>query len=181
MQSSFDSTVSWLLRSSAVYTFPVCRGAATPIGRFPIAARAKYADDPQEATQLARAKKDKAATKLVSGTPITDTTVGAVDRFASEKCGGNVWSQASGDKVYQFTLKERSKVNLTLKNSFYNAIMSLRQDCGDPTRNEIVCSSYYNKTIDRELEPGTYYVVVDGFGVKSEGAYTIEMTAKSVK
>lgn len=123
----------------------------------------------------------KAATKLVSGTPITDTTIGATDRFASEKCGGNVWSQASADKVYQFTLKERSKVNLSLKNSFYNAIMSLRQDCADPTRNEIVCSSYYNKTIDRELEPGTYYVVVDGFGVKSEGAYTIEMTAKSVK
>jgi hypothetical protein len=123
----------------------------------------------------------KAATKLVSGTPVTDTTVAATDRFASEKCGGNVWQQNSGDKVYQFTLKDRSKVNLTLKNSFYNAIMSLRQDCADPTRNEIVCSTYYNKTIDRELEPGTYYVVVDGFGAKSEGAFTLEMTAKSVK
>lgn len=123
----------------------------------------------------------KGATKLVSGTPVNDTTTAAPDRFASEKCGGNVWSQASGDKVYQFTLKDRSKVNLTLKNAFYNAIMSLRQDCGDPTRSEIVCSTYYNKTIDRELEPGTYYVVVDGFGAKSEGAFTLEMTAKSVK
>ncbi len=124
----------------------------------------------------------KAATKLVSGTPLkSETTAGAPDRFASEKCGGTIWNQTSGDKVYQFTLKERSKVNLTLKNSFYNAIMSLRTDCADPTRNELVCSNYYQKTIDRDLDPGTYYVVVDGYGPKSEGAYDIELTTKPIK
>jgi hypothetical protein len=123
----------------------------------------------------------KGATKLVPGTPIKDTTVGAPDRFASEKCGGTIWSQASGDKVYQFTLKEKSKVNLQLKNSFYNAIMSLRTDCTDPTRNELVCSSYYQKTLDRDLDPGTYFVVVDGYGAKSEGAYDIELTTKPIK
>jgi hypothetical protein len=123
----------------------------------------------------------KAATKLVPGTPAKDTTIGATDRFASEKCGGVIWQQASGDKVYQFTLKERSKVNLQLKNAFYNAIMSLRTDCGDPTRNELVCSNYYQKTIDRDLDPGTYYVVVDGYGAKSEGAFELELTTKPIK
>jgi hypothetical protein len=123
----------------------------------------------------------KAATKLVPGTPIKDTTIGATDRFASEKCGGTIWSQASGDKVYQFTLKERSKVNLQLKNAFYNAIMSLRTDCADPTRNELVCSNYYNKILDRDLDPGTYYVVVDGYGAKSEGAFDLELTTKPIK
>ncbi|MBI2392661.1 MAG: hypothetical protein HYV09_23955 [Deltaproteobacteria bacterium] len=124
----------------------------------------------------------KAAPKLVPGTPVNDTTSGAADRFASEKCGGSVWSQQSGDKVYQFTLKEKSKVNLSLKGgTFYNAIMSLRSDCGDPTRNEIVCSNYYSKQLDRELDAGTYYVVVDGYGTKAEGAFTLELTAKPVK
>jgi len=123
----------------------------------------------------------KAATKLVPGTPAKDTTSGATDRFASEKCGGTIWSQASGDKVYQFTLKERSKVNLQLKNAFYNAIMSLRTDCADPTRNELVCSNYYQKTLDRDLDPGTYYVVVDGYGAKSEGAFELELTTKPIK
>jgi hypothetical protein len=129
------------------------------------------------------AKVCKGAPKLVSGTPISDNTSGVPDRFASPGCGGVIAQQQSGDKVYQFTLKDRSKVHLELKNpgSFYNAIMSLRSDCADPTKGEIVCSTQYSKILDRDLDPGTYYVVVDGFGPKSEGAYTIEMTAKAIK
>lgn len=124
----------------------------------------------------------KAATKLVSGTAVKDTTKDAPDRFASQGCGGQIAQQSSGDKVYQFTLKEKSKVNLQLKGgTFYNAIMSLRSDCSDPTRNEIVCSNTYSKTIDRELDPGTYYVVVDGYGVKNEGEYNLELNVKPVK
>lgn len=124
----------------------------------------------------------KAATKLVSGTPITDTTAALPDKFVSEKCGGPINYQASGDKVYQFTLKEKSKVNLTLKSgTFYNAIMSLRQDCSDPMKNEIACSNTYSKILDRDLDPGTYYVVVDGYGTKAEGSFTIEMTSKPIK
>ncbi len=124
----------------------------------------------------------KAAPKLVSGTPITDTTAAQTDKFASEKCGGPVATQASGDRVYQFTLKERSKVNLSLKSgTFYNAIMSLRTDCADPTRNELTCSTTYGKVLDRDLDKGTYYVVVDGYGGKAEGSYTIEMTTKPIK
>lgn len=124
----------------------------------------------------------KAATKLVAGTAVKDSTKDAPDRFASQGCGGQIAQQSSGDKVYQFTLKEKSKVNLQLKGgTFYNAIMSLRSDCSDPTRNEIVCSNTYSKTIDRELDPGTYYVVVDGYGVKSEGDFNLELTTKPVK
>jgi hypothetical protein len=129
------------------------------------------------------AKVCKSAPKLVSGTAVSDTTTGAPDRFVSTNCGGPVAQQQSGDKVYQFTLKDRSKVHLELKNpgSFYNAIMSLRSDCADPTKGEIVCSNQYSKILDRDLDAGTYYVVVDGFGPKSEGAYTIEMTSKPIK
>ena len=88
-------------------------------------------------------------------------------------------AQSSGDRVYQFTLRERSHVNIQLKQgSFYNTVLSLRSDCSDPTRGEIVCASYYQKVIDRDLDPGTYYLVVDGYGAKAEGAYTIELTTK---
>lgn len=123
----------------------------------------------------------KAAPKLVPGTPVTDTTLNAADRFASEKCGGSLAYQSSGDKVYQFTVKERTHVNFTLKNSFYNAIMSLRSDCADPMKGELVCSYSYSKTLDRDVDPGTYYLVVDGTGTKSEGAFTLEMTSKPIK
>jgi hypothetical protein len=123
----------------------------------------------------------KAAPKIESGKSISDTTAGAADNFVSPGCGGSIAYQASGDKVYQFTLKERSHVNVQLKpGSFYNTVLSLRSDCADPTRGEIVCASYYQKTIDRDLDPGTYYVVVDGYGTKAEGAYTIELTTKKL-
>lgn len=123
----------------------------------------------------------KAAPKIESGKSISDTTSGATDSFVSPGCGGSIAYQASGDKVYQFTLKERSHVNVQLKpGSFYNTVLSLRSDCADPTRGEIVCASYYQKNIDRDLDAGTYYVVVDGYGTKAEGAYTIELTTKKL-
>ncbi len=123
----------------------------------------------------------KAAPKVVPGTPINDTTTGAQDHFVTT-CAGAIPQQMSGDKVYQFTLKDKSHVNLSLKGStFYNAILSLRSDCADPTKGEIVCANQYAKVIDRDLDPGTYYVVIDGYGAKSEGAFTLEMTSKVVK
>ncbi len=123
----------------------------------------------------------KAAPKLETGKSISDSTAGAPDNFVSPGCGGSIAYQASGDKVYQFTLKERSHVNVQLKpGSFYNTVMSLRSDCADPTRGEIVCTSYYSKNIDRDLDAGTYFVVVDGYGTKAEGAFTIELTTKKL-
>ena len=43
------------------------------------------------------------------------------------------------------------------------------------------CSNNYSKTIDRELDPGTYYVVVDGYGQKNEGEYNLKLNVKPVK
>ncbi|GAC1364280.1 MAG: hypothetical protein NVSMB47_15920 [Polyangiales bacterium] len=124
----------------------------------------------------------KAAPKLASGVALTDVTTGAPDKFVSPGCGGAIAQQQSGDKVYQLTLKERSHVNVQLKQgTFYNAILSLRSDCNDLSKGEIVCASQYSKIIDRDRDPGTYYVVVDGFGTTAEGTYTIEMTSKAIK
>ncbi len=165
----FDATVE-----PGSYYFVVKGKSADDFGRLKMSAKLR-----ELAPALAACK---AAPKLVPGTPVNDTTAGAADRFASEKCGGQLWNQQSGDKVYQFTLKEKSKVSLSLKpGSFYNAIMSLRSDCSDPTRNELTCSTYYSKQIDQTLDAGTYFVVVDGNGSKAEGTFTLEMTSKPVK
>jgi hypothetical protein len=124
----------------------------------------------------------KAAPKIASGTPISDTTSLQADKFVSPGCGGVVAQQQSGDRVYQFTVKDKSHVHIELKNAFYNAILSLRSDCADSTKGEIVCATQYSKVIDRDVDAGTYYLVVDGTGpMKSEGNFTVEMTAKSIK
>jgi hypothetical protein len=140
--------------------------------------RARFNTKLRDLASLAAACKSPPV--LTPGKPISDTTKDAPDRFSeAQSCAGVPAYQASGDKVYQFTLKERTKVNVALKSgAFSNALLSLRSDCADPTKPEIVCSYTYNKQIDRELDPGTYFVVVDGYGTKSEGAYTIELTVK---
>lgn len=124
----------------------------------------------------------KAAPKIASGTPISDTTALQTDKFISVGCGGPIAQQQSGDKVYQFTVKDKTHVHAELKTAFYQAILSLRSDCTDSTKGEIVCAMPYSKVIDRDVDAGTYYLVVDGQGpMKNEGSFTVEMTTKAIK
>jgi hypothetical protein len=124
----------------------------------------------------------KTAPVITPAKPVSGSTRDKADNFSSPGCGGVMSLQNSGDMTYQFTLKERSNVSLQLKStSFSQAIMSLRSDCSDPSKGEIVCSNQYSKSINRDLDPGTYYVVVDGFATKAEGDFTLELNTKAVK
>ncbi|MFI5298402.1 MAG: hypothetical protein ACHREM_09910 [Polyangiales bacterium] len=124
----------------------------------------------------------KSAPVITNGKSVSGSTRDKADNFSSPGCGGVATLQNSGDMTYQFTLKERSKVTLSLNSStFSQAILSLRSDCSDPSKGEIVCSNQYSKSINRDLDPGTYYVVVDGWQTKAEGDFTLDLSTKPVK
>src|SRR4051794_35736704 len=75
-------------------------------GRFPIAARARYADDPQEAQQLARAKKNKdktAATKLVQDSAGRT----GIDIFSAAGAPIVAVNDAKGEKIGESRSKGR--------------------------------------------------------------------------
>lgn len=119
------------------------------------------------------------ALPIEPGHPMTSTTVGQGNHF-SPGCAGPSDSQDSPDRVYRLRLARTSNVRVVLETKTFPGVVSLRRVCSDPTT-EIACTSSYSAgsraTITKALHPGTYAVVVDGRGTKSEGDFTVTVTA----
>lgn len=125
----------------------------------------------------------RAPAALLNGQTIQATTAGQGDKF-STSCAGREDGQASSDKVFKITLTQREKVRLTLTTPNWDGVLAIRKSCMDPPRatnirnNEAGCNndfqdSHHSK-IEATLDPGTYFVVVDGHQAKNEGAFTLE-------
>jgi hypothetical protein len=151
-----------------------------PFGRYTVQLRAKDV--------VAQEAACRAAPALTLGQTVTGTTAGAPDHFA-ESCAGREDAQASGDKVYRLTLAARTHVSFTLSTPNHDGVLAIRRACTDPPKakslavNEVGCNNdspdRTHSKLDRTLDAGTYYVVVDGHQGKNEGPFTLE--AKAVK
>ena len=119
----------------------------------------------------------KAAVALAPGRPTTGSITGAGNQF-SASCAGPVDTQEGPDRVHKFTLAKRSKVQLQLRADAFQAVMTLRQNCLETT-SEMGCQFGSRAgrplELERTLDPGTYFVVVDGKDADSEGEYTLEL------
>ena len=98
---------------------------------------------------------------ITAGTPIQATTTGAADDVANS-C--TFTPGAAGDKVYSFTVTEPSSATATLESDVdLNVAIYNAADCLED--NEVVCADE-GETRDvataAVLDPGTYFVVVDG-------------------
>ncbi len=86
---------------------------------------------------------------------------------------GSCQSNNGSDRVYVFTVAETIKI--TFEASGFDTVMYLRSDCDD-TASQIACDddggASHNARISEDLDPGTYYLIVDGFG-ENEGAFTL--------
>jgi len=92
------------------------------------------------------------------------------------RCGSGA---TSNDAVYQLTLTSRSRVIASTDGSSFDTVLHLHTaTCTD--RGESFCDDDGGEgsasLIDQMLDPGTYYIVVDGFGASSSGSYTLEVT-----
>jgi hypothetical protein len=118
---------------------------------------------------------------LTLGQRVSATTSGAGDRFATS-CGGKDDTQASLDRVYKLVLAARARVRLELTTPTWDGVLALRRSCADAgasaRASEIACNNDADgpskSRIDTTLEAGTYFVVVDGHGPASEGAFTLD-------
>jgi hypothetical protein len=119
---------------------------------------------------------------LSDGQSIAGTTVGASNKFLTS-CGAHGGADAAGDRVYRLTLAARSHVRLSLTTPLWNGVLALRSSCLDvpgstPRSSEVACNTAaddaHHAHLDANLEPGTYYVVVDGRGHDGEGAYMLD-------
>ena len=120
---------------------------------------------------------------LVDGQTVQGSTTGAGDRFTTS-CAGREDGQASGDRIYKIVLTARGRVRLLLGTPSWDGVLALRKSCMDPPgaagvrAAEAACNNDFQDShhakIETLLEPGTYWVIVDGHQAKNEGAYTLE-------
>ncbi|MFK7991795.1 MAG: MopE-related protein [Sandaracinaceae bacterium] len=91
-------------------------------------------------------------------------------------CGG---SATSNDAAFRLELTARSRVQLDTQDSAYNTVLHVhRGSC--TSAGDLYCDDNSgdgaSALIDRDLDPGVYFVIVDGFGSSSTGAYLLEVT-----
>jgi hypothetical protein len=84
----------------------------------------------------------------------------------------------SGEVVHKLVVRRRSNVRLSLTAS-HDGVLYIRRDCMDRAT-ELACNDdnpdQQHSLVEATLEPGTYYVFVDGYGNASHGTYTLEST-----
>lgn len=100
-----------------------------------------------------------------------DTRASPGDRFQPSCSGAR---SRAGDMVHRLRVVRRSVVRLVLA-ADYDATLALRSTCVDAT-GEIACNDDWgdpqHSYLERTLDPGMYYVVVDGVGGQT-GMYTL--------
>ena len=95
-------------------------------------------------------------------------------------CGGST----AGDDIYTFELVEPADVTVTtaLAGTDYNAVIYVRTDCND-VATQVGCASQapLGDTLSLpELEPGSYFAIVDGFAGAS-GTYQIRLNVRAIR
>jgi hypothetical protein len=158
-----------------IYSLAVDGAAEEGLGRYAFAFAARDVSAQENAC--------KAPPVILPGSKTTGTTVGAGDKFMAS-CAGREDVQASADRVYRFDLKQRTHVQFLLSTPNHDGVLVLRRSCLDPPHQrapraaEINCNNDYqdnrHSRLEGTLDPGTYFVVVEGHQSKNEGPFTLE-------
>jgi hypothetical protein len=121
---------------------------------------------------------------LAAGQTVTGNTKNASNKFSTSCGGGDAVS--SPDTVYKVVIPSREHVRFQLTTPQHDGVLSIRRACVDPSHTrgqnhgDLDCNMRGDDThhtrIDRTLEAGTYYVIVDGHGQGQSGPFTLNYT-----
>jgi hypothetical protein len=122
-----------------------------------------------------------AAPTLTEGHALGGTTAGASDKFVTT-CGAGDTGTSGPDKVFKMSLATRATVVVDVTAPGFDAAVALRKACADggPIAGdvELACEADadqgHRTTIERPLEAGTYWIVVDGQSPNDQGPFTIK-------
>lgn len=114
---------------------------------------------------------------------VSGTTKGGANRFGSS-CTGALDTQDSADRVFRFSVQQKTEMLAQLTTSGFTGALSLRKACADPT-SEVACTIGYHPgqrvAMHRYIDPGTYYLIVDGRGLKAEGDFAVKLDLNKVR
>jgi hypothetical protein len=121
-----------------------------------------------------------AAPSLVEGRPLSATTAGASDKFATS-CGAADTAAGGPDRVFKISLATRATVFIDVTAPGFDAAVAIRKTCADAATAsdvEVACEAdadtAHRTSLERALEAGTYWVVVDGQSPNDQGPFTIK-------
>ncbi len=161
-------------------TYFVAVDGASPeaLGRFTLAWTLQDLSAQAGACQVAPALAERRA--------MAATTVGAGDRFSASCAGGDTGSTGP-DRVFRMVLAARATVRVTLLATGFDAGLALRKACADAAGGadvaELACEASPGDpqsggpratVIERTLEAGSYWLVVDGQSPGDQGSFTLE-------
>ncbi|MCB9592926.1 MAG: pre-peptidase C-terminal domain-containing protein [Sandaracinaceae bacterium] len=113
------------------------------------------------------------APRIRPGRTLTGDTSGSIDRFQATCAAG----ARSNDLVYRLVLTRRQRVQITSEQQFDGAIY-VRRTCTDMST-EVACNDdtgdNRHSAVDTVLDRGTYFVFIDGFANRSQGAFTLDV------
>lgn len=131
----------------------------------------------------------RAPQELRPNTTVQGTTIGAGDKFTTT-CGGPVQGQSSPDRMYKIVVAARSRVKLELSTPTWDGVLALRRSCldtaatGRGNTNVVECNNDSNDEhhakVEKVVEPGTYFVHVDGHQSGNQGPFSLLYTSTPV-
>ena len=114
---------------------------------------------------------------LVADRSVEGTTSGATNDVAAS-C---VPDSSSPDSVYRLRVTRRSYVEVTLETPNHDGVLHLRRSATDAAT-ELACNddaeggSTSRSVVRANLDPGTYFVFVDGFAASNAGRFSLRYT-----
>jgi hypothetical protein len=120
----------------------------------------------------------RAAPQLRPGHEERGTTALTNDRFQAT-CAQNA---QSNDVVYQLVVRRRSLAKIVLT-ADYDSTLHIRSNCTELST-EIACNDDQgdnrHSAVEAALDPGTYYVIDDGFRTGNQGNYTLNVELQNL-
>ncbi|MEO0325030.1 MAG: hypothetical protein AAF447_18865 [Myxococcota bacterium] len=112
-----------------------------------------------------------------TGGLFSGSTLGLLNDYETRSfCGSNA---RSPDAAFELTLTDRRRVIANTDGSAYDTVLHLHNTTC-VTEAEFACNDNFGagatwSFLDRTLNPGTYFFVVDGFGASASGDYLLEI------
>jgi hypothetical protein len=133
-----------------------------------------------------QARECASAVLLLPGRRVSASTAGGGNGFDTS-CAANGVAATGPDRAFRFALARPANVRVMVAPAGFDAEVELRMACPDPSFGrlpELACetsggSGQRGQTgpsvvIERPLEAGSYFVIVDGRSPKDQGSFTVE-------
>ncbi len=123
-------------------------------------------------------------TSFINGTCVTGNTTGLVDNY-NESIDGIPFGQGAPDTIYSFSLTQTTNLFINLCGANFDSVVYLRTNPNDPNTtlafddDSDFCATSSSSFVIGDLQPGIYYIIVDGNSPGDYGTFSLCVTTFS--